>query len=82
MQNDEEKRRQSGPGLIVIDRYIEEESPSADDFYVSEDGQKCKLVTGTSISNFDSVCGKVLFLCRPPARSAAARLNSYAIMSV
>lgn len=82
MQNDEDKRRQSGPGLVVIDREIEEESPSPSKFYVQEDGQACRLIDGGSLQNFDRVLGRVLFLCRPPVRNAAARLNSYALMSV
>ena len=86
MQSDEEKRRQSGPGLVVIDCATDssafDETETARSYFVQRSKNGCELVVGGNITNPEDIVGRVLFLCRPPARTAAARLNSYALMSV
>jgi hypothetical protein len=81
VQNEEEKQRQSGPGLVVMNRHLEEE-PESDSFYVKRCGEALEIVEGSSLNDLNDVCGKVLFLCKPPARTAEARLDSYALISV
>lgn len=80
-KNEEEKQRQSGPGLVVMNRHLEEE-PESDSFYVKRCGEALEIVEGSSLNDLNDVCGKVLFLCKPPARTAEARLDSYALISV
>ena len=82
MQTEEDKARQNGPGLVVLDRDFGEEI-IPEKFYVREQSsQGCEIVEGSKLSDFSGVCGRILFICKPPARSSEARLDSYALYSV
>lgn len=67
---------------MVITRALPE-SVSPDEFYVQGNGtSKCHIVEGSNLADLSGVCGKVLFICKPPVRTAEARLDSYALYSV
>lgn len=80
-KSEEEKQRQAGPGLVVMNRQLEEE-PSPTAFYVKRCGEALEIVEGSKLSDLADVCGTVLFICKPPARTAEARLDSYALYSL
>jgi len=81
LQSEEEKQRQAGPGLVVINRQLEEE-PSSTAFYLKRCGEALQIVEGSNLADLKDVCGTVLFICKPPARTAEARLDSYALYSL
>lgn len=83
LQTEEDKQRQIGPGLVVLSRGLPE-TISPDDFYVQGDDKGCRIVEGSQLPDPvpEGVCGRVLFICKPPARTAEARLDSYALLSL
>lgn len=82
VQTKEEIERQSGPGLVVIDRNTEGEGTDPAAFYVRERGPGCEMVQGDALAASEASLGRVIFICRPPARDAKAKLDSYALMSL
>ena len=80
-QTDDDKRKHGGPGLLVIDRDLKEHV-SPEGFFVCQRGSGCELVAGSAVTDKDAICGQLLFLCRPPARNAQAKFDSYALMSL
>lgn len=82
VQSEDDKLRQKGPGLVVFDRNLGEEVDPAK-FYVRQlSSQGCSIVEGSDLTDFKGVCGRILFVCKPPARTAEARLDSYALYSL
>ena len=81
LQTDDDKRKHGGPGLLVIERDLQEHA-STEGFYVCQRGSGCELVEGGAVTDEEAICGRLLFLCRPPARNAQAKFDSYALMSL
>ena len=74
--------QQAGPGLILLERLVAEGERDPKALYVRAKGDACELVEYSSLEAGEEVLGQVLFLCRPPARTASSRLNSHALMSL
>lgn len=67
---------------MLLDRKMEETERDVEAYYVRAQGSGCELVSGSDLAAGEAVVGKVLFVCRSPARASQARLDSYSLMSL
>ncbi|GBF92870.1 hypothetical protein Rsub_05489 [Raphidocelis subcapitata] len=78
VKTDDEKRRMVGPGLLIVDAYVEDGELDPRAYYLVEsDGGKLQLVDAARAAARGSApAAVVLFLARPPARDTPAAATS------
>lgn len=64
LQTDEDKHILGGPGLLVVDRHVEEVAASS--YYLVEADGKLDLVNGSGVSDASPALALVLCCSRPP----------------
>ena len=68
----EDKTRVTGEGLLVVESADQEGTDPGSTYVVAMSDSAVGLVRGGSDLAAGSVCGRVLFCCRPPVRASEA----------
>ena len=80
LQNGEDRKRLSGPGLLLVERDVTVDDPK--DYYLTADGNKLQLVPGDQLDPSSPILGRILFCCRPPMFSSGALADSAEVMQL
>ena len=76
-QTEDELKRLSGQGVVVVDIAAEDASIRAETYYLTADGSGAlRLTPGGEAAAAARVLGPVLFLSRPPSRETPAASTS------
>ena len=78
----DERKKMSGEGILVVDIANEDTSVQPEKYYLAADGAgRALLLAGSEVGAEARVLGPVLFVCRPPSRDSPANTTSE-LMSV
>lgn len=73
LQTEDELKRLSGQGVVVVDIAAEDASIRPEAYYLAADGSgTLRLTPGGEAAAAARVLGPILFLCRPPSRETPA----------
>ncbi|GAB4818970.1 hypothetical protein N2152v2_006016 [Parachlorella kessleri] len=81
-KTEDELKRLSGSGLLLVDLALGSNKISHDDFYLVADGSRLRLQEGINVGSYAEVIGRVLFLCRPPSRDGGLAGSTAELLSL